>query len=282
MINKIYKCLLLFLLTTLMGCSAEEKIANNVNPVQVQLGSIIKANIAIGYDENGRYKLKDDATVVRMFDNNNETWWTSDSSGCQKVGVSVYLDKPAYFKKATIFHHGKVVPLLGSLTVAQSASEDSFEVWSRNINLAKNSIQLLDFTGEYYPLVLRGGVFIIFLKECNVTNSKLEISEIKLEFSDLPTMKPQMTIQEVITNVKKLVWSNDKKWNFVDDENDPSKKKYLSHLMYYGLMGDSEADRLFMAYNPHSTDLSEDLSAIESWYIDDKAAIRSKKESQNN
>lgn len=255
---------------TIAGCDAKDNTVNNTLPTYVQVEKERNASVAVGYDENGRFKLKEDNYVSLLFDNKSDTWWTSEAIGCEKVGISVALEKPAYFKRVSIFHYGNVVPTIGSLTVVQSSNEDSHEVWSHSIILTEDKMQILNLDGEYYPLVLKGKVFILFLKQCNVAKGRLEISDIKFEFSDIPMIKPVLTAKEIKAAVKSLMSPNDNSWHFLDDENDPSKEKYLSHLMYYGLLGDAEADMLFKSYYPSAVDLSEDQSTLKSWYKENK------------
>jgi hypothetical protein len=255
----------------LVSCGASEQ--SNAQPIKVQLSKGVNAKVTVGYDnEHGHFALKDDAELGRMFDGKTDTYWTSETRGCRKVGFSVVLEKPTYLKKVKIIHHGKIFPTVGSMIVDQSTSEDTYTKSGRDVKLDLDTNQELDVGKEYYPSVLKGSVFSLFLLDCNHAGGKLEIAEIKFEFSDAPTMKPELTAKEIKTAVKALIKPNEKSWNFADDENEPNKAKYLSHLMYYGLQGDAEAEKLFMSYIPHGTDLNEDQSEIESWYKEEKAA----------
>lgn len=270
-------CLAIACCISLVSCGVSEK--SNAQPIKVEVSKGVGAIVKVGYDnDHGRFALKDDAELGLMFDGKTDTYWTSETRGCKKVGISVLLDKPAYLSKVKIIHHGKIFPMVGSVIVDQSTSEDTYTRSGRDVKLDLGPNQELDVGKEFYPSVLRGGVFSLFLLDCNHAGEKLEIAEIKFEFSDTPTMKPAMTAKEIKNAVKALMKPNEKSWNFINDENDPNKEKYLSHLMYYGLRGDAEADKLFKSYIPHGTDLNEDQSEIESWYEEEKILRKDSKE----
>jgi hypothetical protein len=252
-----------------VSCGASEQ--SNAQPIKVQLSKGVDATVTVGYDnEHGRFALKNDTDLGRMFDGKPETYWISETKGCQKVGFSIVKENPSYLKRVRIIHHGKIFPTVGSVIVDQTTSEDTYTKSGRDVKLDLSTNQELDVGEEYYPSVLKGRVFSLFLLDCNQAGGKLEIAEIKFEFSDTPTMKPVLTAKEIKTAVKALIKPNAKSWNFADDEKEPNKEKYLSHLMYYGLRGDAEAENLFLSYIPHGTDLNEEQSEIESWYTDDK------------
>jgi hypothetical protein len=252
------------------SCSASEQ--SNIQPIKVQLSKGLNASVRVGYDdEHGNFALKEDANLGRMFDGKADSYWISEPKGCEKVGILMTLEKPAYLRNVRITYHGKVLPSIGVVTIDQSTSEDSHAVWSRHKRLSFGINQELNISDEYYPSVLRGRVLGLGLEQCNEFGGKLEIAEIKFEFSDTPTMRPELTKKEIKTAIRSLIKPNSKSWNFADDDNEPNKEKYLSHLMYYGLLGDAEADELFMSYSPRGVDLSEDQSALESWYREDQA-----------
>jgi hypothetical protein len=127
----------------------------------------------------------------------------------------------------------------------------------------------------YYLRTLAASEIILSTEGCDKKKGRLEIEEIQFEFSDRSTFKPEMTFTELKAKLKSTaVWRTNYGWHFVDDENEPSKEKYLAHLMYYGLNGDAESERLFRGYSPSGADLSEDHSALEAWYDRTKATNR--------
>jgi hypothetical protein len=44
------------------------------------------------------------------------------------------------------------------------------------------------------------------------------------------------------------------------------RERYLSHLIYYGLRGDKEAEKLFLEYHPPGAASGEQASYIKHWY----------------
>jgi len=261
---------------SLVSCRASEQ--SNARPISVQLSEGVGAIVSVGYDdEHGHFAFKEDANLGRMFDGKTDTYWTSETRGCHKVGISVVLEKPAYLKRVRIIHHGKIIPTVGSVIVDQSTSEDTYSESGSDVKLDLGMNQELDVSKEYYPAVLKGHVFTLFLLNCNQAGGRLEIAEIKFEFSDMPTMKPTLTAENIKAAVKAVAryrTPDRSTWHFANDDNEPNKKKYLSHLMYYGLLGDEEADKIFKNYYPTSTDLSEEASDLQAWYEESKKTTR--------
>jgi hypothetical protein len=233
----------------------------------------VQASVVVGYDnKKGKYSPRNDETLIRLFDRKNETWWTSPEEGCRKVVFSFHPNKPVYIKKITIFNHGNTYPLVGGVIIKQSAGVDSVSVSGKDIKLQQRKEQELDLSESYYAQVLKAGSFDLYLLGCSQRMGKLEIEEINFEFSDAPPLKPEISVNDLMNKIKSIALHDrpGKAWHFADDENEPNKEKYLSHLMYYGMKGDKAAENMFMNYWPSATDLSEEVSELQSWYAETK------------
>lgn len=259
------------------SCSVSEQSADRKKPqpINIQLPKGNAATVIVGYeDDNGNLMWKGDVNLSRVFDGNTNTYWASETSGCKQTVIQITLKNRAYLKNVSILYRGKVLPTIGSLSIDQSTDEDSRSMWTPDIDLPSTENQNIGIGSKYYLGVLKGKVIVVGLSKCNEVGGRLEIASMNLDLSDTPTMAPQMTAMEIKTAVKSLFRPNEKDWHFIDDENDPNKEKYLAHLMYYGLHGDSKAEDLFESYHPPGADVSEDQSDLESWYEEDRTTSR--------
>ena len=241
-----------------------------IQPVSVQLSNNVKAHVTVGYhDADGTYYPIIDSKLGRLFDKDKATWWTSADDGCRVTAFNFVFDKPVYLKKIILVNHSDIVPLTGGSSIGESDSENAPFINGKDIALNLGKVQVLNMNESYYWHVLRAGELTLATEGCNVKHGKLEIEEIEFEFSDKPTINPDMTSAEVKAKLKSTaVWDGSFSWHFVDDEKDANKEKYLAYLMYYGLSGDAESEKLFRGYHPSGADLSEDQSALKSWYDD--------------
>ncbi len=255
------------------ACSNTSNQANSdVQPVIVHLSNKVEAKITVGYhDEKGEYHPVADRTLNSLFDKDNKTWWVSTDKGCGVTVFDLNFDGHQYIKKISIKHHGATLPLIGSVSTRESSGGNApmISASKNNIALGQDWTQILNLDGGYYLQTLAAGEVVLSTEGCNAQNGKLEIEEIEFEFSAKPTLKPEMTAAELKARLRSTaVWTAPFGWHFLDDENEPYKEKYLAHLMYYGINGDSESESLFRGYSPSGADLSEEHSALESWYAD--------------
>jgi hypothetical protein len=258
--------------STLTACQPSERTAIT-HPVSVQLKDGQNAKITIGYSDKDNFTPRDDYNLGLMFDGKNDTYWVSETTGCQVAVISITPEKSAYLRKVTVIYHGKIFPTEGSVGVTQSSDEDSRSFFGRTVKLANNANQELDVSKELYPSVLKAGVFSVALDFCGHDAEKLEIGEIRFEFSEKPTMRPTMTAREVKAAINSVIdyrTADHSSWQFRNEENEPNKEKYLAHLMYYGQLGNVDADKTFESYYPSHADLSEDASDLQSWYDESK------------
>jgi len=251
---------------------ADNQLSSDIQPVSVQLSGHVKARVSVGYhDADGSYYQKNDDTLGKLFDKDNRTWWTSSPDGCRVVVFNFVFDKPVFPKRIVLVHHGDTIPLIGGSSIGESDNENAPFVNGKDVTLERSKKQILDMNQSYYWHVFRAGEMTISTEGCNVKKGKLEIEEIEIEFSDKPTLNPEMSAAKLKSTLRSTaVWNAPFSWHFVDDEKAPDKEKYLAYLMYYGLGGDTEAEDIFKGYHPSGADLSEDQSALESWYDDTK------------
>lgn len=283
--NKNYSVILSCFLVC--SCSGADNQSNSdVQPVIVHLSNKVEARVTVGYhDKKGEYHPVADSSLNKLFDKDNKTWWVSTDKGCGVTVFDLDFDRHQYIKKISVRHHGATLPLIGSISTRESSAENApmISASKSNIALGQDRMQILPLDGGFYLQTLAAGEIVLSTEGCSAKNGKLEIEEIEFEFSATPPLKPEMTAAELKARLRSTaVWNAPFGWHFLDDENEPNKEKYLAHLMYYGINGDSESEKLFRGYSPSGADLSEDHSALESWYDEMRQDGKKLKEPSSN
>ena len=258
--------LALALFLNLTSCA--DKAPEKNKAIKIRLSKDVKATVEVS-DGQGR-PVADD-TLVSLFDNNPATWWTSAAKNCEKVFFSIYADKPVYLKRVTLVNHGKTHPVAGGVILGCSRTADGDGIGGEETEgkFIQNDAQVLDVSTDPYFQMLKGKSIGFWIKGCASGKGKFEISEIRFEFSRESNFTPEFNFGKLKSLIESVAEHKGVGgWHFKDDYKEPNKRKYLAHLMYYGLRGDKEAEKLFNNYAPSGAELSEDFSDLQSWYYE--------------
>ena len=100
-------------------------------------------------------------------------------------------------------------------------------------------------------------------------DKKLILKSLKILISDETAFLPKVSLSEV----KSKYIGNQNKWTFTDwsekkvsDEKMRAEIEAMKSLMYYGLQGNSDADKCFHSFTSAESSASEWHSMLESWY----------------
>jgi len=98
------------------------------------------------------------------------------------------------------------------------------------------------------------------------------IKELKIVYSNIPLFIPTMDVEDMQKRYIKSKGNEDKEWEFSfgdlrDGEVEKLELKILQNLVHKALLGDKNAENLFLNFSPTSADKGEYISCIHDWYL---------------
>lgn len=264
-----------------IACTDVERGAAHA-PVTVQLNQDTRATVSVRYGYSG--VLIGDSTIERMFDGNSASWWTAKDAQCDIIKFELNLETSKYLTGIRLAIHDGIFPKAAGIALHYPGDDEKGGPNYFETQFGNSQPKIVNIPEHHYARLLKAGSVRIDIMGCTPKNGKLEISEMTFQFSGLPTFNPEFSASAVLQTVKGLAeYSSDGFWKF-SGEGDGSERnkfklrdKYLAHLMYYGLVGNQEAENLFLKYAPPGTASGEDISYMKSWYNKEKES-RSKKQ----
>jgi hypothetical protein len=191
----------LLLVLALTSC-AEEGNSSKSTPIAMSLGKDIQATVTVrGYDG----EWINDPTIARLFDGNQNSWWTAPRTDCKHVFVfELRLSKPVFVRGVRIINHGDVLPMEAGVILNYPGDEEKTESIFFRAKLKGEKNQVLEVGQYQYPRLLKAGSVSLNIDGCYPREGKLEIAEIIFNFSDQSNFRPEILSPELKSKVKSL------------------------------------------------------------------------------